>query len=61
MTKVIDYVISINIFEQKFVLIKGMLQSPRLKDDVKTIGIDLSLSNNALFEHKCIQNINKLY
>ena len=26
-----------------------------------TIGIDQSLINNALFEHKCIQNINKLY
>ena len=33
----------------------------RLKDHVKTIGIDQSLSNNAKYEHKCIQNIKKLY
>ena len=38
-----------------------MLQSPHLKDYVKTIGIEQSLGNNALFEHKCIQNIKKLY
>ena len=38
-----------------------MLQSPRLKDLVKTIGIDQSLSNNAIFVHKCLQNIKKLY
>ena len=28
---------------------------------MKNIGIDKSLSNNDLYEHKCIQNINKLY
>ena len=38
-----------------------MLQSPSLKYHVKNIGIDQSLSKNALFEHKCLQNINKLY
>ena len=38
-----------------------MLQSSNLKDHVKTIGIDQSLSNIALFEHRCHQNINKLY
>ena len=31
MTKVIDYVLSIGIFEQQCVVLKGMLQSPRLK------------------------------
>ena len=40
---------------------KGLLQSQRLKDHVKTIGIDQSLRNSALFEHKCIKKINKLY
>ena len=34
MTKVIDYVLSIDTFEQQCVDIKGMLQSPRLKDHV---------------------------
>ena len=38
-----------------------MLQSPRLKDNAKAIGVDQSVSNNALFEHKCIQNTMKLY
>ena len=38
-----------------------MLQSLCLKDHVKTIGIDKSLRNNSLFEHKCLPNINKLY
>ena len=38
-----------------------MFKSPCLTDHVKTIGIDQSLSNNALFEHKCLQNIKNLY
>ena len=38
-----------------------MLQPRRLKDQMKTIGIDQSLSNNALFEHKCLQYTKKLY
>ena len=61
MTKVIDYVLSIDTFEQQYVVIRCTLQSPRLKDHVHTIGIDQYLSNNALYEHKCIENIKKLY
>ena len=61
MTKVIDSVLSIDTFEQKCVVLKGMLQSPRLKDHVKTNGIDQTLSKNALFEHICLQNTNILY
>ena len=57
MTKVIDYVISINTFKQQCVVLKGMLESPRLKDQVQTIGIDQYLSNNAIYEHKCLENI----
>ena len=38
-----------------------MLQSPRLKDHVHTIGIDQYLSNNNLYKHKCLENIKKLY
>ena len=38
-----------------------MLQSPRLKYYVQTIGIHPSLRNNAIYEHKCIENIRKLY
>ena len=40
---------------------KGMFQSPQLKDQVHIIGIDQSLSNNAIYEHKCLENIKKLY
>ena len=38
-----------------------MFQSLWLKDHVHTISIDPSLSNNAIYEHKCIENIKKLY
>ena len=61
MTKVIDYVISIDTFEQQCVVLKGMLLSSRLKDHVQTIGINSSLSNNAIYEHKCLENIKKVY
>ena len=61
MTKVIDYVISIDTFEQQCVVLKVMLQSLRLKYHVQTIGIDESLSNNAIYEHKCLENIKKVY
>ena len=60
MTKVIDCVLSIDTFEQKCVRLKGMLQSPRIKYHVRTIGIDQELSNSALFEHRSLQNIRKL-
>ena len=57
MTKLIDYVLSIDTFEQKCVVLKFMFQSPRLKYHIHTIGIDPSLSNNAIYEHKCLENI----
>ena len=61
MTKVIDYFLSIDTFQQQCFVLKGMFQSPRLKDHVQTIGIDQYLSNNAIYEHKCLENINNLY
>ena len=61
MTKVIDFVFSTGTFKQQCFVLKGMLQSLRLKFHVKTIGIDQYLSKNSVFEHKCLQNINKLY
>ena len=57
MTKVIGSVLSIGTFEQQCVVIKDMLQSPRLKDHVQTIGIDPYLRNNAIYEHKFLENI----
>ena len=61
MTNVIDFVLSIDTFEQQCVVVKGMLQSPRLKYHIQTIGIDQYLSNNAIYEHKCLENTKKLY
>ena len=61
MTKVIDSVLSIDTFEQQCVVLKGMLQSLQLKDHVQTIGIDQSLSKNAIYEHKYLENIKILY
>ena len=57
LTKVIYSVLSINTFEQQFVMLNRMLQSLRLKYHVHTIGIHRYLSNNARYEHKCFENI----
>ena len=54
-TKVVGYVLSVDTFEQQFVLFKGMLQSPILKDHMKNIGIDQLLSNSDIFEHRCLK------
>ena len=43
MNKAIDYILYIDTFEQKCVVIKGMLQPLRLEYHMKTIGIDQSL------------------
>ena len=53
--KVIDYVLYIDKFEQQYVVTKGTLQSPRLKDLVQTIGVDQYLSNNDLYQHKYLE------
>ena len=39
MNKAINYIFSIDTFEQQCVFIKVMLQSPPLEDHMKTIGI----------------------
>ena len=54
MTKVIDCVLFIDTFEQQCAVLKGMLQSPRIKYHMKTIDVDQSLSNSDLVEHRCI-------
>ena len=61
MTKVLEYFISINIFEQQCVVIESMLQSLRFKYHMNTIVIYQPLRNSAPFEHRCLQNIKKLY
>ena len=56
MNNVIDSIISIDAFEQKCVVIKCMLQSSRLEDHMKTIGIDQSSFTKSSFEHICMNN-----
>ena len=60
LNKFIDYILYIDTFEQHFFVIKGMLQSPRIEDHMKTIGIEQSLSNGSSFEYKYLNNI-KIY
>ena len=60
MTKFIDYVSSIDTFEQQCVVLKVMLQSLRLEYHVQTVVIDSSLSNNTIYEHKFLE-ISKIY
>ena len=55
--KVINCALCIGKFEQKCVMLKGELQSPHIKYHIKTIGIDQSLSNSDIFEHRCLQNM----
>ena len=60
MTKVIDYILSIYTSKKQCVMLKVTLKSPQLKDHVQTIGNDQSSSNNAIYEHECLENIKEL-
>ena len=42
-------------------MIKCLLQSSRLEDHMKTIGIDQSSFTRSSFEHRCMNNIKKTY
>ena len=57
----IDLVFDIESFEQKCVVIKVLLWPYQLKKHMVTIVIDQLLSNGAMYEHICLENINKLY
>ena len=59
--KVIDPILSINTFEQQRVVIKFMLQSSRIEDHMETIGIYQSSFARSSFEHRCMNNIKKIY
>ena len=61
LNKVIDSILSINTFEKQCVVIKCMLQSSRLEDHMNTIGIDQSSFTKSSFEHRCMNNIKKIY
>ena len=59
--KVIDYILSINTFEQQCLVIKCLVQSSRLEDLMKTIGIDQSSFARSYCEHRFMNNIKKIY
>ena len=61
MKKAIDSILYIDKFEQQCVVIKVMLQSTRLEDHMKTIGIDKSLSIRYSFEKIVLNNIKNIY
>ena len=61
LNKAIDSILSIDKFEQQCVVIKFMLQSSRLEDHMKTIGIDQSSFTRSSFEHRCMNNTKKVY
>ena len=61
MIKSVDSILSIDTFEKHCVVIKGMLQSPRIEYHRNTIGIDSSLCNRSSPEHKYLNNIKKIY
>ena len=61
LNKAIESILYINKSEQQCVVIKCMLQSSRLEDHMKTIGIDQSSFTRSSFEHTCMNNIKKIY
>ena len=61
MNKAIDYILSIDTFEKKLIVLKCMLQSPHLEYHMKTIGIHQSLRNRPSVEHKYFNNTKKIY
>ena len=61
LTRVIDLILDIESFEQQYVILKGLFQLDLLKQHMVTIGIDQQLSNCTVYEHRCLENIKKLY
>ena len=61
LNKVIYSILSINTFDQQCVVIKCILQSSRLEDHMKTIGIDQFSFARSSFEHRCMNNIKNIY
>ena len=61
LNKAIDSILSIDKFEQKCVLIICMLQSSRLEDHIKTIGIYQKSFSRSYFEHRCMNNTIYIY
>ena len=58
--KVMKAIFNIDPFEEQYVIIKGLFQSKQLEKHMGDIGVDQSLINSALYEHRCLENINSL-
>ena len=52
LTKFIETIMSIGSFEHKCVILEALLKSQQLKEHTLTIGVDQSLSNSDLYEHR---------
>ena len=61
MNKSINIILFIYTHEKQYVVIRCMLQSPRLEYYMKTIGIDQSLNSRPSVEHKFLNNIKKIH
>ena len=61
LNKAIDSILSIETPKQQCVVIKCILQSSRLEDHMKTIGIEQQLFKFSSSEHKCMNNIKYIY
>ena len=61
LNEAIDSILSIDTFGKQCFVIKCMVQSSRLEDHMKTIGIYRSSLTKYYFEHRCMNNITKIY
>ena len=58
--KVNDTILDIDSFGHHFVVLKGLLQSELSKQHMVIIGVNQSLSNSALYEHRCLENVKNI-
>ena len=54
-------ILDIESFEQQRVIIKGLLQLERPKNIWLSLEFKKLLSNSEMYEHRCLENIKKLY
>ena len=59
--KFIYSILSIKTFEQQCVVIKCLLKYSCLEDHMKTIGIEKFSFARSSFDHRCMNNIKKIY
>ena len=60
LTKVTDLILDIESFEQQCVILKGLLQTDRLKKHIVTIVIYELLSNFAMYKYIIMENMNEV-